>query len=38
MPVLELTTLIPNRTPELVLEFCLEGANFPKIFARHTVE
>ncbi|WP_460146146.1 SRPBCC family protein [Pseudomonas sp. S2_A02] len=32
MPVLELTTLIPNRTPELVLDFCLEGVNFPKIF------
>lgn len=32
MPVLELTTLIPNRTPELVLGFCLEGVNFPKIF------
>ncbi|WLG53296.1 polyketide cyclase [Pseudomonas sp. FP1742] len=32
MPVLELTTLIPNRTPELVLEFCLEGLNAPKIF------
>lgn len=32
MPVLELTTLIPGRTPEHVLDFCLEGANFPKIF------
>jgi ligand-binding SRPBCC domain-containing protein len=32
MPVLELTTLIPNRTPEQVLDFCLEGMNFPKIF------
>jgi ligand-binding SRPBCC domain-containing protein len=32
MPVLELTTLIPNRTPEFVLDFCLEGLNFPKIF------
>ncbi|WP_160106641.1 SRPBCC family protein [Pseudomonas izuensis] len=32
MPVLELTTLIPHRTPREVLEFCLEGVNFPKIF------
>ncbi|EJM00102.1 hypothetical protein PMI18_03201 [Pseudomonas sp. GM102] len=32
MPVLELTTLVPNRTPEQVLDFCLEGINFPKIF------
>ncbi|CAH0156493.1 hypothetical protein SRABI123_00843 [Pseudomonas sp. Bi123] len=32
MPVLELTTLIPDRTPGQVLDFCLEGANFPKIF------
>ncbi|CAH0156414.1 MULTISPECIES: SRPBCC family protein [Pseudomonas] len=32
MPVLELTTLIPNRTPEFVLDFCLEGLSFPKIF------
>ncbi|MFJ4193430.1 polyketide cyclase [Pseudomonas sp. NPDC089534] len=32
MPVLELTTLIPGRTPSQVLDFCLEGANFPKIF------
>jgi len=32
MPVLELTTLIPNRTPDFVLGFCLEGLNFPKIF------
>ena len=32
MPVLELTTLIPGRTPEQVLDFCLEGVNFPKIF------
>lgn len=32
MPTLELTTLIPDRTPEEVLDFCLEGVNFPKIF------
>lgn len=32
MPTLELTTLIPNRAPEEVLDFCLEGLNFPKIF------
>ncbi|TWC55621.1 ligand-binding SRPBCC domain-containing protein [Pseudomonas sp. SJZ080] len=32
MPTLELTTLIPERTPEQVLDFCLEGVNFPKIF------
>ncbi|MCP1495776.1 ligand-binding SRPBCC domain-containing protein [Pseudomonas migulae] len=32
MPILELTTLIPDRTPEDVLDFCLEGVNFPKIF------
>lgn len=32
MPTLERTTLIPRRTPEDVFEFCLDGANFPKIF------
>ena len=32
MPILERATLIPNRTPEEVFEFCLDGANFPKIF------
>ncbi len=32
MPVLELTTLIPNRSPELVLDFCLEGLSFPRFF------
>ncbi|MFJ2362574.1 polyketide cyclase [Pseudomonas sp. NPDC087697] len=32
MPVLELTTLIKGRTPTQVLDFCLEGSNFPKIF------
>ncbi|CAI8828964.1 polyketide cyclase [Pseudomonas sp. fls2-241-R2A-110] len=32
MPVLQLTTLIPNRTPDFVLDFCLEGLNFPNIF------
>ncbi|MDX9669305.1 MULTISPECIES: SRPBCC family protein [unclassified Pseudomonas] len=32
MPVLKLTTLIPARTPAQVLDFCLDGTNFPKIF------
>ncbi|MGE8064756.1 polyketide cyclase [Pseudomonas sp. NPDC089569] len=32
MPTLELTTLIPRRTPAQVLDFCLDGVNFPKIF------
>lgn len=32
MPVLQLTTLIPDRTPAQVLDYCLEGVNFPKIF------
>ena len=32
MPILELTTLIPGRTPDQVLDFCLEGVNFPRIF------
>jgi ligand-binding SRPBCC domain-containing protein len=32
MPVLQVTTLIPNRTPDFVLDFCLEGLNFPNIF------
>lgn len=32
MAILELTTLIPGRTPGQVLDFCLEGVNFPKIF------
>ncbi|TVT85973.1 polyketide cyclase [Pseudomonas sp. H3(2019)] len=32
MPVLELSTLIRGQTPAQVLDFCLEGSNFPKIF------
>ena len=32
MPILERTTLIPDRTPHEVFDFCLDGANFPKIF------
>lgn len=32
MPVLQLSTLIPGRSPAQVLDFCLEGSNFPKIF------
>jgi ligand-binding SRPBCC domain-containing protein len=32
MPILELATLIPERTPKEVFDFCLDGANFPKIF------
>ncbi|PMY65051.1 MULTISPECIES: SRPBCC family protein [Pseudomonas] len=32
MPVLERTTFITGRSPAQVLDFCLEGANFPKIF------
>lgn len=32
MPVLELTTFIKRRTPGQVLDFCLEGSNFPRIF------
>ncbi|WP_256580945.1 MULTISPECIES: hypothetical protein [unclassified Pseudomonas] len=32
MPVLERTTFIAGRSPAQVLDFCLEGANFPKIF------
>lgn len=32
MPILERATIIPHRTPEEVFEFCLDGANFPKIF------
>lgn len=32
MAILERTTLIPDRTCEEVFEFCLDGANFPKIF------
>ncbi|WP_034299366.1 SRPBCC family protein [Herbaspirillum sp. RV1423] len=32
MPILERATIIPNCTPEEVFEFCLDGANFPKIF------
>jgi ligand-binding SRPBCC domain-containing protein len=32
MPVLKLTTLIPARKPAEVLDFCLDGTNFPKIF------
>jgi ligand-binding SRPBCC domain-containing protein len=30
--VMEKTVLIPRRTPEEVLDFCLDGANFPLIF------
>ncbi|MGE7955248.1 SRPBCC family protein [Pseudomonas sp. NPDC089530] len=32
MPVVERTTFIAGRSPAQVLDFCLEGANFPKIF------
>ncbi|AVO58975.1 SRPBCC family protein [Pseudomonas chlororaphis] len=32
MPVVERTTFIAARSPAQVLDFCLEGANFPKIF------
>jgi len=32
MPVLERMTFIAGRSPAQVLDFCLEGANFPKIF------
>lgn len=32
MPVLQLTVLIKGRTPAQVLDFCLEGRNFPEIF------
>jgi ligand-binding SRPBCC domain-containing protein len=32
MPILERATVIPNRTPEEVFEFCIDGANFPEIF------
>lgn len=32
MPVLEKTTLIKGRGCAEVFEFCLDGANFPKIF------
>ncbi|NWA24090.1 SRPBCC family protein [Pseudomonas gingeri] len=32
MPVLEKTTLIKGRSCAEVFDFCLEGANFPKIF------
>ncbi|WDH25808.1 hypothetical protein [Pseudomonas chlororaphis] len=36
MPVLERTTFIAGRSPAQVLDFCLEGANFPKIFPERT--
>lgn len=32
MPVLQLSTLIPDRSPSQVLDFCLDGRNFPLIF------
>jgi len=32
MAVLELSTVIEGRSPAEVLDFCLEGRNFPKIF------
>ncbi|AZD02159.1 hypothetical protein C4K27_2965 [Pseudomonas chlororaphis subsp. chlororaphis] len=32
LPVLERTTFITGRSPAQVLDFCLEGASFPKIF------
>ncbi|AZD79423.1 hypothetical protein C4K15_2856 [Pseudomonas chlororaphis subsp. aurantiaca] len=32
MPVVDRTTFIAGRSPAQVLDFCLEGANFPKIF------
>lgn len=32
MAVLEKTVLIHGRTPEEVFAFCLDGANFPRIF------
>ncbi|AZD29527.1 SRPBCC family protein [Pseudomonas chlororaphis] len=32
MPVVERTTFIAGCSPAQVLDFCLEGANFPKIF------
>jgi len=32
MPTLERATVIPDRTPDEVFGFCLDGANFPKIF------
>lgn len=32
MPLLECTTLIPGRSPEEVFSFCLDGANFARIF------
>nr|WP_259697225.1 hypothetical protein [Pseudomonas chlororaphis] len=36
MPVLERMTFIAGRSPAQVLDFCLEGANFPKIFPERT--
>ncbi|MHC5788653.1 SRPBCC family protein [Pseudomonas idahonensis] len=32
MPVVERTTFLAGCSPAQVLDFCLEGANFPKIF------
>lgn len=32
MPVVERTTFLAGYSPQQVLDFCLEGANFPKIF------
>ena len=32
MPILERATVIPDCRPEEVFEFCIDGANFPKIF------
>lgn len=32
MPLLERHTLIAGRSPAEVLDFCLDGANFPRIF------
>ncbi|MDP9509670.1 polyketide cyclase [Pseudomonas protegens] len=33
MPVVERTTFLAGCSPAQVLDFCLEGVNFPKIFA-----
>lgn len=32
MPILERATVIPDRSPDEVFEFCLDGANFAAIF------
>ena len=32
MAVLQRSTLFPGRTPAQVLDFCLDGRNFPRIF------